>query len=518
MSVLFANNATSLLASTFGSGATTLTINGADASKFPTPTGGDWFPVTILDSGGNVEILRCTARSGANLTVTRAQEGTSAQNFSIGARVDCRLTAGALTAIIALIVSSVAPKLDSSAYNAPDVFAKVLSQDANDSGLNATTINGVNLAGLRDASQLTGTIDPARIPVIATQKQVISASATIAGLSAPEQADVTGPGVVVTTTDGKRWLYKGSGSKITEASYIELGDVTPEWAAIQNKMDATPAAAGLMPAADKTKLDRWGAGVVTISTASTLDASHAGKLIVLSGAVDFDLAITAATTLKNGWTCFLKATSSIVVTLDPNGVETIDGSTTLPLAKGQECWLECDGTNFYTIGLNRTVRLDPATFAGASSSAFALPPGFAVFQFTLLNIVTTVNDAELAARVSTDGGSTWVSGANTYDRADLSPNVAGSVHSSAGTLDRIPIWVRPEAGRPFNGNGHLFSARNAAARTVWRGASVGKRYTQNYATQEHGGERLVAEDNNAVQFFPTAGAMSGTILIHGIVP
>lgn len=86
----------------------------------------------------------------------------------------------------------------------------------------------------QDAGTITtGVFDPARIPVIASGVQVMS-SGGIAQLSVAQQADVT-KGAIVTTTDGRRWIYSGSGSKTSEASYIELGDVTPEWNAVANK-------------------------------------------------------------------------------------------------------------------------------------------------------------------------------------------------------------------------------------------------------------------------------------------
>lgn len=92
MAVLLANNATSKLASSLTAAATTLSVTTGEGAKFPSPTGGDWFPLTLIKSSGALEILRCTARSGDVFTVTRAQEGTAAQAFSAGDRVEVRLT------------------------------------------------------------------------------------------------------------------------------------------------------------------------------------------------------------------------------------------------------------------------------------------------------------------------------------------------------------------------------------------------------------------------------------------
>ena len=84
-----------------------------------------------------------------------------------------------------------------------------------------------------DASAIvSGTIDPARLPVLPSSVQIVAT--TIAGLTVGEQAQI-GDGSIVTTADGRRWVYVGSGSKTDEASYIVLADVTPDWSAISNR-------------------------------------------------------------------------------------------------------------------------------------------------------------------------------------------------------------------------------------------------------------------------------------------
>ena len=102
MTQLFANNAASALASAISSSALTLTLKSGDGAKFPTPSGGDFFLVTLYQKVGqdeiNHEIVKCTARAGDVLTVMRAQEGTTARAFSVDDPVELRLTAGALTA------------------------------------------------------------------------------------------------------------------------------------------------------------------------------------------------------------------------------------------------------------------------------------------------------------------------------------------------------------------------------------------------------------------------------------
>lgn len=101
--ILLANNASSVLDAAISPGDVTLSIASGDAALFPQPTlTGDYFPLVIEDRRlvPNVrEVVICTARSGAVCTITRAQEGTVARGFFVGAVVSLRLTAGSMYAL-----------------------------------------------------------------------------------------------------------------------------------------------------------------------------------------------------------------------------------------------------------------------------------------------------------------------------------------------------------------------------------------------------------------------------------
>jgi len=99
MALKLANLALSSLASSITLDATTFSIQAADAGKFPILADGDWHPATIVDSSGNSEIVKVTARAGALLTVIRAQEGTTAKAFTAGSRIDVRLTVAAIESL-----------------------------------------------------------------------------------------------------------------------------------------------------------------------------------------------------------------------------------------------------------------------------------------------------------------------------------------------------------------------------------------------------------------------------------
>ncbi|HKJ75306.1 MAG TPA: hypothetical protein VKA19_14420 [Alphaproteobacteria bacterium] len=97
MAQLFANNAATTLAASATASATSLSL--VSGASFPSPSSGDFFIATISAAGDptTMEIVKVTARSTNSLTVTRGQEGTSAQAWNAGDNVQLRLTAGALT-------------------------------------------------------------------------------------------------------------------------------------------------------------------------------------------------------------------------------------------------------------------------------------------------------------------------------------------------------------------------------------------------------------------------------------
>ena len=100
MSIKFANNAHSTLASGINTSATSITVASGHGARFPSLAGAEFFFATLIDSSNNLEIVKVTARSTDVLTVTRAQESTSAASFSSGDRIELRITAAGLGELI----------------------------------------------------------------------------------------------------------------------------------------------------------------------------------------------------------------------------------------------------------------------------------------------------------------------------------------------------------------------------------------------------------------------------------
>jgi hypothetical protein len=98
----FANQATTTLATTITSSATSFTVAAGQGTLFPSPTSGQYFKITFYPATGSTpapEIMHVTARSTDTFTVIRAQEGTTAQNWSSGSLVENLLTAGTMNSL-----------------------------------------------------------------------------------------------------------------------------------------------------------------------------------------------------------------------------------------------------------------------------------------------------------------------------------------------------------------------------------------------------------------------------------
>lgn len=85
---IFSNEAESTLNGAVGGADSTITIQSADASSFPSPSSGEAFYV-LVKGGGNQAFMLCTGRSSAVLTVTR----TDSYSFPDGSSVKLVLNA-----------------------------------------------------------------------------------------------------------------------------------------------------------------------------------------------------------------------------------------------------------------------------------------------------------------------------------------------------------------------------------------------------------------------------------------
>lgn len=100
LTMLAANNASTLLVSDISAASTTLQVSTGTGNQFPSPVSGtSYFKVTLtsLAAGRTKEIVHVTARSGDTFTILRGQEGTSPAAWPSGSSVANLFTAGTFT-------------------------------------------------------------------------------------------------------------------------------------------------------------------------------------------------------------------------------------------------------------------------------------------------------------------------------------------------------------------------------------------------------------------------------------
>lgn len=86
------------------------------------------------------------------------------------------------------------------------------------------------------------------------------------------------------------------------------------------------------------------------SKAINYTAVAGDNMSVLAFTADATLALTAAATLGNGWMCLVVPDGAgIDVTVDPDGVETINGAATFVASKQDATLLLCDGSKFFAL-------------------------------------------------------------------------------------------------------------------------------------------------------------------------
>lgn len=99
--ILWSNDASSSLAAPVTNIATTAILATGSGVLFPSPTGGNYFVATFVDAATGLlnEIVHVTNVTGDVVTMIRAQEGTTALNWSANDLFSNLVTAGSLSAL-----------------------------------------------------------------------------------------------------------------------------------------------------------------------------------------------------------------------------------------------------------------------------------------------------------------------------------------------------------------------------------------------------------------------------------
>lgn len=97
----FHNSGTSRLLNNISAASLTLEVSPGTGALFPQLTlPSDFFLATLEDVAGNFEVVKVVSRTGDQMGIVRAQEGTVAMDFAASCIFELRLTAGTLEQFI----------------------------------------------------------------------------------------------------------------------------------------------------------------------------------------------------------------------------------------------------------------------------------------------------------------------------------------------------------------------------------------------------------------------------------
>ena len=182
------------------------------------------------------------------------------------------------------------------------------------------------------------------------------------------------------------------------------------------------------------------AGILTVEARSSntiFAAGDAGKVIQFSST--FTQTFTAAATLGSGWSIDLHNNGTGIITLDPNGAETIDGLATIKMYPGERFKVYTNGTNFFTLGRQKVVPLE--TLTASNSTSLDLEVGvddteFKYIEHSLYDVLPATDGAILHSRVK---DSTYQADAGDYMWSLISHYVGTADVTSSSSDTEIEI-------------------------------------------------------------------------------
>jgi len=218
-----------------------------------------------------------------------------------------------------------------------------------------------------------------------------------------------------------------------------------------------------------TSLGKWLPGatdnlIVESRTSNTiLGVADLNKIINITSGT-FTQTFTAASTVGNGWFCYIKNSGTGNITLDPNSSELIDGLTSFIMYPGEMRLIQCNGTAFNSFVMKSFY----TTFI--SSGTFVKPPGYTAFHLRLYGGGASgeVKYGTTSARSGAGGGTSEYTVYNSEIPNTTSYIIGsggvGSLVSGGDTSFGDPVILKTYgAGGSVGGNSLIFVISSATA-------------------------------------------------------
>lgn len=169
--IVFTNNASALLAATISDSDLSVQVAAGFGALFPDPGASEFFYAALEDDSGNIEIVKCTSRATDILTVVRAQDGTTAQAFTLNVtRVELRVTKIVLEEFLQKNGGTMTGDIDMNTNSLTDAVI-----DGSSTKMTAGQIVNVPLRGLVDTAT-----NEIAVPTNGTSRATVGAVAILA--------------------------------------------------------------------------------------------------------------------------------------------------------------------------------------------------------------------------------------------------------------------------------------------------------------------------------------------------
>lgn len=194
-----------------------------------------------------------------------------------------------------------------------------------------------------------------------------------------------------------------------------------------------------------------------------------------------------------------------LVTITPT-TSTIDGASTITLSTNQGVTIFSDGTNYFTNRGRSTAPGSELLFSGSGTSVAAVEVDTDIdwtkyHNYRITGYFLPVTDgADLYIRTSTDGGSTYDSGASDYQSSVDSAGIGAASYIRAGLTSFIGNGANEGAWIDL-----IISKPADASYTNIMGVCSGYTTSGTYLVCDVGGVRESAADVNGIQLLMSSG-------------
>jgi hypothetical protein len=263
------------------------------------------------------------------------------------------------------------------------------------------------------------------------------------------------------------------------------------------------------------KLGRWRRPPLAQASAYTVVAADHRRLIACTGT--WTLTLTAGATLGAGFEVLARNVGSGLITIDPDGSETIDGDATLvlpPRFGGSLIWT---GTEWLTTIPAETLIRAQVTSGSSGVVDFTLPSPALLYRLRYTNLAP-VNSEALLMRF---GDPTFFAGASDYHRSGTYNGAATATGFGDLGGSAIALTTAAPAGGVINGFVEFFPGAAGQAAAVLMAQNAVPEPTNTYLrTLNVNGRRSAAGAVNAARLLVATGnfAAAGRVSLYGLRP